>query len=297
MRVESYTISLTPSLVATAKRYRSSTRRIHAGTPGWVLIFAHGAGLYKEYFEPLLKRLFELDDAKDCAGQIVEAWAIDAASHGAAAELNDGDISKDTFKHTPVDYAGAISALRTSIFFGDPELQRVVLIGDREGAAAALFTPDYFSPDEPLPIEHIVLLDPFLSSPVNTSEEWPNRDAARKHFARVFSPDHLENFLKNALVRTETGSIKSHASLRSQEQLRDRKYRDWSSMVIPLNVGSHLLVHSKPLDEEIAQFRQPLTSVTVNPNTADAIYNILTDASHDIAERVFTAKNRFENKL
>ncbi|KAF8908009.1 hypothetical protein CPB85DRAFT_800921 [Mucidula mucida] len=225
---ETYTISTSQCLVTSAKRYRSSNRRVHAGTAGWVLIFAHGAGMFKERFEPLLRRLFQLDERKECGAQIVEAWTVDAQTHGTAAELNESVINQENFRLTAFDYAGALAALRTSIFFGDADMQRVVLIGENEGSSTVLFTPDFFSPDDPLPIENIILINPFSPSPQFDTEEWRGRESARAYFRKRLDPVMADNFVHHALVRTETGTVRMRASKRHQDQLRDTKYTNWS---------------------------------------------------------------------
>lgn len=74
-------------------------------------------------------------------------------------------------------------------------MQRVVLIGENEGSSTVLFTPDFFSPDDPLPIENIILINPFSPSPQFDTEEWRGRESARAYFRKRLDPVMADNFV------------------------------------------------------------------------------------------------------
>lgn len=130
MDTAQYKLSL-PSSTAMfrANRYKPRHRTpTHAGTPGLVLVCAHGLPGVKELYEPILLRLFAHDEHNRLAGsplQIVEAWAVDAPEGG----------DSDT-----MSYAHAIAALRQSIFLSHVDayggMHRVILIGWGDGANA-----------------------------------------------------------------------------------------------------------------------------------------------------------------
>jgi len=71
--------------VVTMKRYPNLPG---GDQKGLTLILAHGTGFPKEVWEPIIERIFIMENAKPNGLPIREAWAIDAPNHGDAAALN-----------------------------------------------------------------------------------------------------------------------------------------------------------------------------------------------------------------
>ncbi|KAH9483336.1 Abhydrolase domain-containing protein mpaH [Psilocybe cubensis] len=162
LEIERYTLStLTYGVPLTCpmKRYM---RKIDLKTPipegpGVILLLAHGAGFFKETWEPTIEDLFELDK-----GMVVhEAWALDCQNHGEGCTLNEDVLSRKPGILTIWDYADAFSALYRSGLL-DPMRQghKIFICGHSAGSVAVALSTSFFNPPSSIPFAGVILVDP-----------------------------------------------------------------------------------------------------------------------------------------
>ncbi|PPQ72245.1 hypothetical protein CVT24_002345 [Panaeolus cyanescens] len=136
MHVQSYIFDSPPRdissrpLKITAKRYtfQNSAQEVH----GLTLLITHCIGAHKEQWEPIIERLFILQQHRDRTQRIREAWSFDWQNHGDAAVLNQ-DILKDRPEGVSVFewYPAITQFVRSPMMKG----HRIVPMGHSAGAA------------------------------------------------------------------------------------------------------------------------------------------------------------------
>ncbi|PPR03106.1 hypothetical protein CVT24_012411 [Panaeolus cyanescens] len=180
-------------LIAPMKKYTrpgSSEGRI-------TLLLAHGAGFFKETWEPVIEDLFELDDGKSGHFVVREAWALDCQNHGEACTLNEGQLSGNLGLLTIWDYADAFATLIKSglLEAKDGDRHQIFLCGHSAGAVGVTLSTSFFNPPSRLPLSGLILIDPPISSKAMANQDsdmyriiesttperrdtWDNSDAA-----------------------------------------------------------------------------------------------------------------------
>ncbi|KAL0578647.1 hypothetical protein V5O48_003347 [Marasmius crinis-equi] len=115
------------SLKIAARRYTSS----NANTNGLTLILAHCIGSHKEYWEPVIDRLFSLSPGKDHTYRIREIWSFDWQNHGDSAVANEKLLKARPNVISVYEWANAIRSFATS-----PRMRghRLVALGHSAGA-------------------------------------------------------------------------------------------------------------------------------------------------------------------
>ncbi|KAK0476327.1 Alpha/Beta hydrolase protein [Armillaria novae-zelandiae] len=179
-------------LVATAKRYRPST----ATKKGYILIFAHGTG-----FQQIKSTGSQLSNAcMPTGGPVVEAWAIDSQTHGAAATLNRDAIDEPGFTYSSYHFAEACANLCKIHLNGTRH--PIVLVGHSAGAASAALVPSFYGRSGTPPFSALILIEPAIwpgsmidmaDSPAyklacvaipRRRKTWGSRDAVRKDLGK-----------------------------------------------------------------------------------------------------------------
>jgi hypothetical protein len=68
--------------------------------PGDATIIAcHGAGFFKELYEPFFDELLDASKSATSSFRIGSIWIADTASHGASSVLNEGKLGNDRTLH------------------------------------------------------------------------------------------------------------------------------------------------------------------------------------------------------
>ncbi|KDR71147.1 hypothetical protein GALMADRAFT_127350 [Galerina marginata CBS 339.88] len=162
LKVERYTLTTqtygTP-LICPIKRYtRLSEAPIDPKDPGIILLLGHGAGFFKETWEPTIEDLFKIDAKK----VIREAWGLDCQNHGEGCIVNEEALARNPRILTIWDYADAFATLFKSGLLGpvNPKLHPVVLCGHSAGAVGVTLSTSYFNPPSRIPFSSIILVDP-----------------------------------------------------------------------------------------------------------------------------------------
>ncbi|KAF4615960.1 hypothetical protein D9613_011251 [Agrocybe pediades] len=163
LNVEKYAISTQTNgipLICPMKRYTDTLRMVedrHA--PGVILLLGHGAGFFKETWEPTIEDIFALDKKRK---RVREVWALDCQNHGEACVLNEDILVRTPEVLTIWDYAEAFASLYKSGLFGplNPELHKVVLCGHSAGSVAVTLSTSYFNPPFRIPYSSLILVDP-----------------------------------------------------------------------------------------------------------------------------------------
>ncbi|KAK0237502.1 Alpha/beta hydrolase fold-1 [Armillaria nabsnona] len=143
-------------LKAAVKRYRPENSGA-GNEAGYILVFAHGTGFHKEHWEVTIQRLFAL--ALSSPIRILEAWTVDAQTHGASAAINEETIEVPEFNYLIQDYAEACanvynSLLRPTIREG---IHKLILIGHSAGASAAALSTAFC---DRIPFHAMILVEP-----------------------------------------------------------------------------------------------------------------------------------------
>jgi len=141
------------------KRYtRLSDHQTDLRDPGIILLLGHGAGFFKETWEPTIEDLFKIDGKK----LVREAWGLDCQNHGEGCTINEDILARNSGILTIWDYADAFATLFKSGLLGplDPKLHPVVLCGHSAGAVGVTLATSYFNPPSRIPFSSIILVDP-----------------------------------------------------------------------------------------------------------------------------------------
>ncbi|KAF8972042.1 Alpha/Beta hydrolase protein [Flammula alnicola] len=166
LKVEKYALTTQTygvPLISPMKKYtRASGPPIDPNAPGVILLLGHGAGFFKETWEPTIEDLFQMDDKRSGVPLIREAWGLDCQNHGEACTLNEDILSRNPGVLTIWDYAEAFAMLFKSGLLGtlDPELHQVVLCGHSAGAVGVTLSTSFFNPPSRVPFSKIILVDP-----------------------------------------------------------------------------------------------------------------------------------------
>ncbi|KAG6826677.1 hypothetical protein H0H92_014887 [Tricholoma furcatifolium] len=184
------------SLTSTAKRYtRASGSGPSAQEPAAILLMSHGAGFFKEIWEPVIEDLIGLDDSVLMAPtkglRVREIWVLDWQNHGEAAVINAGKLVKDPAILDYHEYAKAFVALYESGFLGalNSELDKIIPVGHSAGAVIATLATSYFNQPQKIPFTDLILIDPPIS-PVFVQEQteaYKAIDARTPHRKDVWS--------------------------------------------------------------------------------------------------------------
>ncbi|KAI0365459.1 alpha/beta-hydrolase [Pilatotrama ljubarskyi] len=199
------------------------SQRDHQPTPArrLSLLFLHCVASHKETWIPTIEHLFQLQHATpNNAFTIVEAWAMDAPSHGRAAILNESHLRTLPDGLAGKQWARGAHALQQSgLIAGDS----VVAIGHSAGACVLILSMEGHPLDR-LPYSSLVLVEPGMPSrellkkmvdenaPLlravqfakTRKNTWPSRQAAREWLAkrlpwRRWDARILDLFIEHAL--------------------------------------------------------------------------------------------------
>jgi len=164
MFVQSYVFdyssaSASPSnelLRMTGKRYTTSfsEHEVH----GLTLLFTHCVGSHKEQWEPVIEKLFTLQQDMDRAHRIREAWSFDWQNHGDAAVLNRQALKGGQRSVSIHDWSHAVAD-----FVRSPRMKghRIVPLGHSAGATAMILTTKEMLHHE-LPYVAMILIEPTI---------------------------------------------------------------------------------------------------------------------------------------
>ncbi|EIW62380.1 alpha/beta-hydrolase [Trametes versicolor FP-101664 SS1] len=168
------------------------------------LIFLHCVASHKETWLPTIEHLFDMDkSASSDAFTLVEAWCMDAPSHGRAAVLNEKLLETYPEGTTGVQWARGVQVLlKSGVISGN----NVVGVGHSAGACIVLQSTEGYPLDR-LPYSSLILIEPGLmtramlntvrfdkASPLTRAAEavrmrkdiWPSRAAAREWLTKRF---------------------------------------------------------------------------------------------------------------
>ncbi|KAF8148850.1 alpha/beta-hydrolase [Crassisporium funariophilum] len=179
LKVEKYALTTQTygvPLVAPMKKYTRLSPETDFGSrdPGTILLLGHGAGFFKETWEPTVEELYRIDDRKTTGlPRIRETWAIDCQNHGEACTMNEDILSRDKDLLTIWDYADAFAALYKSGLLGvlDPQKHQVILCGHSAGAVGVTLATSFFNPPSRLPFAGLILVDPPIWSKAKADQE------------------------------------------------------------------------------------------------------------------------------
>ncbi|KAF9478461.1 alpha/beta-hydrolase [Pholiota conissans] len=149
-------------LICTMKKYTRPGISKDPNAPGVILLLGHGAGFFKETWEPTIEDLYEMDDKRPSGSIIREIWGLDCQNHGEACTVNEDTLSRNLGLLTIWDYADAFATLYKSGLLGtlNPKLHEVVLCGHSAGAVGVALSTSYFNPPSRVPFSKIILVDP-----------------------------------------------------------------------------------------------------------------------------------------
>ncbi|KAJ3556719.1 hypothetical protein NM688_g1863 [Phlebia brevispora] len=139
-------------------------------TAGLTLLFLHGVGSHKEFWEPVLDSLFRRrETSRKKTPLIREVWLLDCQTHGDSALLN-SSVEWTSESLFSITWAEAIAFLcQTRLAF-----HRVVCISNSGGALASLGSVQHYSPRPSPPYEAIILIEPIVFSRSAVSREDAN---------------------------------------------------------------------------------------------------------------------------
>ncbi|KAF8167148.1 Alpha/beta hydrolase fold-1 [Crassisporium funariophilum] len=131
----------------------ASSKNIH----GLTLLFTHCIGSHKEQWEPVIERVFMLQERKDETHRIREAWSFDWQSHGDAATLN-REILTSRENGVFYEWSPAIAHFVRSAHMKG---HRIVPVGHSAGAATMIMTTKEIPTNE-LSYVAMILVEPTL---------------------------------------------------------------------------------------------------------------------------------------
>ncbi|KAF9037087.1 Alpha/Beta hydrolase protein [Panaeolus papilionaceus] len=208
LAVQKYTLTTlthgTPLMAPMKKYIRASDAEKEGGPEGRViLLLGHGAGFFKETWEPVIEDLFDLDDGKSGKFVVREAWGLDCQNHGEGCTLNEYLFSRNQALLTIWDYADAFASLVKSGLLGniDPTRHQIVLCGHSAGAVGVTLSTSFFNPPSRLPFAGVILVDPPIFGRLMAGQDsdmyklvesttpirldtWDTREAATKWFKK-----------------------------------------------------------------------------------------------------------------
>ncbi|KAK0200171.1 Alpha/beta hydrolase fold-1 [Desarmillaria ectypa] len=293
------------SLVSTAKCYRPST----AVGEGYILIFAHGTGFHKEHWEPIIERLYAH------GGPIVESWAIDSQTHGAAATLNRDAIDDPGFTYTSYDYAEACANLYKTHLNGTRH--PVILIGHSAGAASIALVPSFCGKSTTRPFSALILVEPAIwpGSMIGIADSpayklacftiprrrttWESRDAVRKDLGRRAPWGIWDRRILDLYVEHGFEEDKEGVSLRCRPQHEIQPFINQINAVYPIaeldktrkKVPVHMVygerndLFTREKQESLLRGRR-FASVTRIPGAGHMVVQEAPDAVGDVLLRI-----------
>ncbi|KAI0061735.1 alpha/beta-hydrolase [Artomyces pyxidatus] len=204
------------------QRYRPSAGVFATGRrESLALVLVHGVSLHKETWIPVVEHLFAMQAAAASdTSTLVEAWAIDLATHGRAGILNE-----QVLLERPDIFTGGPSAemMQTLLRSGLISAKNICIVGHSGGGTvAALSTVGY--PLHNLPYTSMILIEPvmmnrsvyaaiatepprlaaIMQATKTRKDIWPSRAAACEWLSRRqpwkrWHPRILELFAESAL--------------------------------------------------------------------------------------------------
>ncbi|KZP33541.1 alpha/beta-hydrolase [Athelia psychrophila] len=147
-----------PSLKLCAKRY--TTAQSANATEGLTLLFTHCISSHKEVWEPVIERLFQLQQHKHSSRRIREAYSFDWQTHGAAGILNEEVLKLRPEGVTGYEWAAAIAAF---VKAHQLEKRNTVAIGHSVGAGILMCSTVDF-PSGSVPYASFILVEPTIVS-------------------------------------------------------------------------------------------------------------------------------------
>lgn len=160
-----------PPLKMAAKRYTSGSPT-SPDSSGLTLLMMHGLGQHKEFWEPVLEKLFALQAAGMSHYRIREAWAFDWQSHGDSAILNADRLRDNPEVITVTTWA---SGLALFIKSGRVDGHTLVGVGYSAGTIALMISAKQFS-DDLFPYSQLILVEPILMDEQTMEDHWAELD-------------------------------------------------------------------------------------------------------------------------
>ncbi|KAI0352116.1 hypothetical protein OH77DRAFT_1460879 [Trametes cingulata] len=212
-------IKITPQDVRPVDPLLSAPRRLS-------LLFLHSVAGHKEAWLPAIEHLFKLQNAApNNAFTIVEAWSMDAPSHGRAAILNESILLNFPEGITGKQWAkGAHVLLNSGLMSADA----IVGIGHSAGSCVLVESAGGF-PVNRIPYSTMILVEPTMMTPdilkrafekdtvllraVDVARKrkdiWPSRAAAKDWLSkrlpwRRWDPRVLDLYIEHALCDLPT---------------------------------------------------------------------------------------------
>ncbi|KAF7982913.1 hypothetical protein HWV62_25186 [Athelia sp. TMB] len=145
-----------PGLKLCAKRY--TTAQSVGETEGLTLLFTHCISSHKEVWEPVIERLFQLQQTTPKARRVREAYSFDWQTHGAAGILNQEALKSRPEGVTGYEWAAAIAAFVKAYHL---DARKTAAIGHSVGAGILICSTVYFPST---PYSSFVLVEPTIVS-------------------------------------------------------------------------------------------------------------------------------------
>ncbi|KAF9016640.1 alpha/beta-hydrolase [Hymenopellis radicata] len=302
------------TLKSTAKRYTplGSDGLLSKDKPGYVLIFAHGTGFHKEQWETTIQRLFEHTSGSPT--QILEAWAVDAQTHGSSAELNTPTIDDPSFTYRALDYGEACANLYKTFIAGRVHhgIHKVVLLGHSAGAASVTLATSFL---DPAAFDSLILVEPAIwpedmlgkDTPIYKvavrsipyrHAKWPTRVEARRFFESRAPWSRWDNrildvYVKHGLKALPQGGVSLMCSPKHEAAPFILDHNAVAPIPVLNDICQRIPVHvvfgeindmfSRAKQESLLRDRF-FTSVTRVP---DAGHMIVQEAPDDLADVLF----------
>ncbi|KAF7973728.1 hypothetical protein HWV62_14292 [Athelia sp. TMB] len=198
-----------PGLKLCAKRY--TTAQSVGETEGWTLLFTHCISSHKEVWEPVIERLFQLQQTTPKARRVREAYSFDWQTHGAAGILNEEALKSRPEGVTGYEWAAAIAAFVKAYHL---DARKTVAIGHSVGAGILICSTMYFLST---PYSSFILVEPTIVSEQMYNGAFVHRQHARLALISL-TPDHIdahrfvdEMVISNTLKRRDVWEDKAVA--------------------------------------------------------------------------------------
>ncbi|KAL7282102.1 hypothetical protein ACG7TL_003571 [Trametes sanguinea] len=190
------------------------------------IIFLHAVASHKETWLPVIEHLFAVQQkATNNVFTVVEAWAMDAPSHGEAAIRNESLLTNFPNGLTGMQWAKNVQVLLKSGLIAS---NNIIGVGHSAGACVLVESNSGY-PTESLPYTTLVLVEPTMMTRKilehaldegtvllraievarKRKDVWPSREAARQWFAKRvpwsrWHPRILDLYIEHALTDLPT---------------------------------------------------------------------------------------------
>ncbi|KAG7441877.1 alpha/beta-hydrolase [Guyanagaster necrorhizus] len=230
MLVDNHIIETSSSgttLKAAVKRYRPPNGGTNdkPASGGYILVFAHGTGFRNEHWEITIRRIFTLARGVSSRIRILEAWAVDAQTHGASATMNEETIEAPDFNYPIQDYAEACANVYNSLLrptIRDSEdIHKLILIGHSAGASAAALSTAFC---DHVPFHAMILVEPTV---------WP------AHITNTHSPTFI---LASKTIPRRRDSWSSKAEARAYLKKR-APWALWDHRILDIYIEHGIVPH------------------------------------------------------